>query len=144
MMLVVDASVALKWVLGHRPDEADVERAISIADSVRARQVGLLQPPHWLAEVLGVLARLRPDAIGPTLTAIEQLEAKVDASWEAHRLAAEVAVRLDHHVFDTLYHAVAVINDCMLVTADRRYFVKARDLGHIVLLRDVPGAVLRE
>ena len=36
---------------------------------------------------------------------------------------------LDHHLFDTLYHAVALEEGAMLVTADTAYFAKAKDLG---------------
>jgi predicted nucleic acid-binding protein len=51
--------------------------------------------------------------------------------------ATELAMRLDHHVFDTLYHAVALHTPgATLVTADRRYYDKARREGQIVLLAD--------
>jgi predicted nucleic acid-binding protein len=51
--------------------------------------------------------------------------------------AIELARQLDHHVFDTLYHAVALsIPGAVLVTADRRYFAKAQHLGQIAWLAD--------
>jgi len=49
--------------------------------------------------------------------------------------AIDLSIRLGHHLFDTLYHAVAFRSpDTTLLTADRRYFDKARDEGRIVLL----------
>ncbi len=54
--------------------------------------------------------------------------------------AGRMATVLNHHLFDTLYHAVALSQpDAVLVTADERYFKKAASLGHIVLLRDWPA-----
>ena len=45
--------------------------------------------------------------------------------------------QLKHHLFDTLYHALAfTIPGAVLVTADRRYFDKARHLGQIAWLPD--------
>ncbi len=53
------------------------------------------------------------------------------------RCVIELARRLDHHLFDTIYHAVASsIPGAVLVTADRPYFAKARHLGHIAWLAD--------
>ena len=56
---------------------------------------------------------------------------------EVYITASKLAVSLDQHLFDTLYHAVALASpDCTLVTADERYYVKARKEGSIALLRD--------
>jgi hypothetical protein len=56
--------------------------------------------------------------------------------------ACTLAARLDHHVFDTLYHAVTRCEpDVVCVTADEVYYRKARGVGGLVLLRDyeAPG-----
>jgi predicted nucleic acid-binding protein len=52
------------------------------------------------------------------------------------RRAADLSISLNHHLFDTLYHAVALEQDAALVTADEAYFAKARHLGSIELLAD--------
>jgi len=44
--------------------------------------------------------------------------------------------QLGHHLFDTLYHAVAFEEDTTLVIADERYYDKASVLGNIILLAD--------
>ncbi len=50
---------------------------------------------------------------------------------------ASVAVKLNHHLFDTLYHAVALGTPATtLVTADLRYFRKARRFGAICPLAE--------
>lgn len=43
----------------------------------------------------------------------------------------------DQHLFDTLYHAVALETEgAVLVTADERYYSKARRVGGVRLLRE--------
>ena len=43
----------------------------------------------------------------------------------------------NHHLFDTLYHAVALEHeDALLVTADERYHEKAAGYGTIRALHD--------
>ena len=49
----------------------------------------------------------------------------------------DLAVRYQHHLFDTLYHAVALHTPgAVLVTADERYYNKTRLEGQIYLLAD--------
>ncbi len=38
---------------------------------------------------------------------------------------------------DCLYHAVALFNDALFITNDRKHFAKVKDFGHIQLLPDV-------
>jgi predicted nucleic acid-binding protein len=53
------------------------------------------------------------------------------------RDATRLAVELGHHVFDTLYHAVALRSGtATLATADQRYFRKAARRGRIARLAD--------
>ena len=53
-----------------------------------------------------------------------------------YKRASRVGAALDHHLFDTLYHAVALEWEIDLVTADDHYFRKAESLGRIVRLAD--------
>lgn len=49
--------------------------------------------------------------------------------------ALDLTVRYQHHLFDTLYHAVALHTPgAVLITADERYYAKARLEGQISLL----------
>ena len=139
MICVVDASVAVKWFAqgDWALREDHVEPALDI---LRASQRGTLeffQPPHFLAEVAAVLARLSPDQ---ALGHIDNLAA-LQITWAepkvAYAHAIDLAHRLKHHLFDTLYHALAFSTPgVVLVTADRRYFDKAQHLGQIAWLPD--------
>jgi len=84
---------------------SDGNRAIALVESVIRGDLEVREPPHWLIEVGAVLARLSP----------------------------ETAVETGQHLFDTLYHAVALEHaSATLITADDRYLTKAASLGRIV------------
>lgn len=51
-----------------------------------------------------------------------------------HELAGELARQYQHHLFDTLYHAVAIETDSLLVTTDEKYWQKGKAHGYIELL----------
>ena len=60
------------------------------------------------------------------------MELRVRNDGEVYRTACRLAHELQHHLFDTLYHAVALETEAaVLVTADSRYWRKARRFGAI-------------
>ena len=61
MILVVDASVALKWFFRIRGNEANADDALAILSGIDEDRIQLVQPPHFIAEVAAVLAREKPD-----------------------------------------------------------------------------------
>lgn len=100
--------------------------------------VELVQPPHWLAEIGAVLVRLVPQAASAHMADLFSMEVAVADSSQVYGTALDMAIDLKHHLFDTLYHAVAVhTRDAVLVTADDRYYRKAKRLGHIQRLADL-------
>lgn len=136
MRLVVDASVAVKWVLPDPAIESDTDRAAALLNAFRENRLELIQPPHWLAEVAAVISRLRPEVADEAADLLDALELSVEADAEIYKRASRIARQFDHHLFDTLYHALALERDAVLVTADDRYLRKAGALGGIVSLGD--------
>ncbi|HEX5127004.1 MAG TPA: type II toxin-antitoxin system VapC family toxin [Rhodocyclaceae bacterium] len=136
--LVLDASVILKWYL-NTGDEADLPVARAILEEWMADRVNIILPPHALAEVASVLASERAEDAGAAFSQLQTLFANsVDnPNADTWQLAIRLSITLNHHLFDTLYHAMALALDATLVTADERYQTKANSLGHIVLLRDL-------
>ncbi len=138
MKLVVDASVALKWFFTDRNNEAQTERALTILDALDAGTVQIIQPPHFLAEMAAVLVREKGHAAMADIEDLQTLDWQVLETSELYQRAMLLADDLDHHLFDTLYHAVAgCLPEAMLVTTDRRYKHKAADLACICLLEDL-------
>lgn len=133
MILVLDASVTIKWLLRGRSEEADTEHAEAVWQAVIKQRVELMQPIHWLPEVGGALARLSPQTAEEDTEMLQALNLSVAKNPSILPRACRLAVELNHHLFDTLYHAVALETEgAALITADRRYLNKARHLGRIV------------
>ncbi|MDO8787398.1 MAG: type II toxin-antitoxin system VapC family toxin [Sulfuritalea sp.] len=137
MILVLDASVAIKWFLQFREGEDHCQRALEILARIDDGRVLMVQPPHFLAEMGAVLAREKPADAMADLSDLMVVEFESVAEPAVYETACELAVRLGQHLFDTLYHAVALHTPgATLVTADKRYFRNARNLGRITLLAD--------
>jgi len=138
---VADASVAVKWFLPPTEAERDHDRAATLLQGVKAGQIVLREPPHWIAEVAAVLSRLVPTTAHREIEDLYAMRIAVVETAELYTTASRLAVSLDQHMFDTLYHAVALlVPECTLVTADERYYAKARRTGSIALLRDFDAA----
>ena len=137
MIVVLDASVILKWLLGNPAREPDTEKARLIVESVVRGEVEILQPVHWLAEVAAVSARLTPDTAVRDVEMLAALQLPTTGDPNVMRRATQLAIETGHHLFDTLYHAVALEHDAAtLVTADERYYSRAKRYGTITGLQD--------
>ena len=139
MICVVDASVAVKWFAegdwALRDDH--IEPALDILRASARGTLDFYQPPHFLAEVAAVVSRLKPDSAQQYIDNLAALDITWAAPTVAYTRAIDLACQLNHHLFDTLYHAVALsMPNAVLVTADRRYFDKAQHLGQIAWLGD--------
>jgi predicted nucleic acid-binding protein len=136
--LVVDASVAIKWFAGAS-SEQHVAQAEGVAEAIARGETELLAPSHWTAEVIAVLARRNPHLVDRALPVLHDMSPTLVQETAILKRAADMAITLDHHLFDTLYHAVALEVGATLVTADEVYFNRARRLGGVQLLADFPA-----
>ena len=138
MILVVDASVALKWFFHSRGNEADADGALAILSGIDEGRIQLAQPPHFIAEVAAVLAREKPADALADLRDLLDVECWFVEDPAIYASAVDLSIRLQHHLFDTLYHATALHTpSATFVTADQRYYEKARDIAPIMLLADL-------
>ena len=125
MTFVIDASVALKWLL---PEEGYGEEALAV---VRAGE-RLIAPDLVIAEVcngawrsarLGRITEVQVTEIASLLPRF--FDALVGAATLAPRAVA-IAAALDHSVYDCLYLALAEAQEARLLTADARLVAKLR------------------
>jgi len=123
LTLVVDASVALKWVL----EEPDSHLAQALSESREA----LLVPDFWLNEACNVLwlqVRKRiftPDEAREGLALLRVLaEPTPTAALELHDVALEIGLATNHSTYDTLYLAVAIAMGARAVVVADVSFVK--------------------
>ncbi len=114
--IVVDSSVALKWLVR----EQDSELAIRLLSPAVRR----LAPDLLLVEVANALWKNeRLKRIDPAIArrGVAELPRFFTEFFSAHDLVADassLARDLDHPVYDCLYIIAARRVDCMLVTAD--------------------------
>lgn len=121
MALVVDASVALKWVL----PEPDSHLAQALAESPEE----LLVPDFWLNEATNVCwLQVRKGIWSPdeAREALELLRAQLPPTPTGdlvlHDVALDIGLAVDHSTYDTLYVAFAVaMGSRGVVVADRPF-----------------------
>ena len=118
MIAVVDASVAIKWVIP--------EPLSDHADRLRERAERLVVPDLLLPEVTNVLwKKLRRRELTPR-EAKHALELLMESGLEVRPSgplldsALTLARRLDHPVYDCIYVTLARTERATLVTADER------------------------
>jgi predicted nucleic acid-binding protein len=137
---VIDASVIVKWFLPDPKQEPHVDQALALLEDLKARRVTVEQPPHWLVEVAAVITRLRPEVAEIAINLLDAMELPVAGDTMSLKKASQLSHELNHHLFDTLYHAVAFERGITLITADDHYLRKASHLGRIMALADWPVA----
>lgn len=141
MRVVLDASVILKWIFSDSQSEPNIDEAVALLEAVREGRISPLQPPHWLAEVSAVVTRLRPEIADFAIQLLDGMSLPVDDDVEVYRRASRLSRQLNHHVFDTLYHAVAFEHQATLISADDTYIRKASHLGRLVSLSEALDAI---
>ena len=130
-MLVIDASIAVKWVV----EEEGTPQALALR-----QQTKLIAPELLVAECANIL--WKKAARGELSNEEAILAAKLLQSAEVELLpmrslfetASSLAIELDHPAYDCIYLALAVENDCPFVTADER-FLRKLGQGRRVALR---------
>jgi len=135
--LVIDASVIVKWVLQDPVREDDTLSATELMRAIVDNRVEIYQPAHWLVEVAAVLTRLTPTSAPDDIRLLHAMEFPTTDTALTMRRACVLAINLHAHLFDTLYHALAMeLSNGYLVTADKRYLATARHIGHVVGLHE--------
>src|SRR5687767_5379834 len=95
--VVADASVAVKWIQPFKGDEINTDRALNLFARVGQGDVILHQPPHWLAEVVAVIARLSPETAQDDISDLYELEFQEIESEAIYLAAYDLSRRLNHH-----------------------------------------------
>ena len=143
MHCVVDASVALKWLVAEE-DSAQANRLLQ--DDVR------LHAPHFLElEIANALwQKVRKKVIAPdAAVALNKKFLKLDIQWRAGKWIGGQALLLGllsrHSPYDFTYLTLAAHLGCPLVTADRDFVAALEEIGlsgMVVPLGDFdPGGV---
>jgi predicted nucleic acid-binding protein len=136
---VVDASVAIKWYLPEIHD-SEAQRLLSGGHD-------LLAPDLLFAEVGNILwKRVRAEQMTDMeaqtiLQSLGDLPLLVVPSWPLVLLALEIACQTQRTVYDSLYLALAVREQAVLVTADAKFVhsIQITPMARYILwVEDIP------
>ncbi len=134
-VVVPDASVLLKWVLAG-PDEQDLEPALRLREAALKGRVVLKVPSLWVYEVGNVLTRRFPKRARALLDALIDFDLNEGTpSDEWLDRAVSLTRRYDVTFYDAAYHALAVVERGIFVTADVKYVRKTEKAGGVVPLQ---------
>ena len=122
MTLVVDASVAVRWLV-------DMD-GVAQADALLQRGEPLIAPDLVFSEITNAAWKMTALADLPRETATEAVLKSSDfvqeivACRELKELALAIAIELRHPAYDCFYLALAQQRDCQMITADVRLLAR--------------------
>jgi predicted nucleic acid-binding protein len=141
MTYVLDSSVAVKWVLA----EKDTDKALRLRDAHRQGLHQLIAPDWFLLEVMNVLGKA---AARKSISAAAALQHEALILQDAPVLfpsrplasaAFQFALQHRRAVYDCLYLALALQEQCELVTADDSLVRQLQPVhGCLVALSSLP------
>ncbi|HLG87616.1 MAG TPA: type II toxin-antitoxin system VapC family toxin [Alphaproteobacteria bacterium] len=121
--LVIDASVAVKWVV----TEPGTKEAVQLLEAS-----SLAAPDLLVAECANVLWKkvqrkeLNPDEALLAARLLERADIEIYPTRHLLETAARIAIDLNHPAYDCIYLGLAMANGWQFVTADNRLLNKLR------------------
>lgn len=124
--LVVDASIAIKWVV----EEEGTRQAVGLRANF-----GFLAPELLVAECANILwkkvrrGELTVDEARLAARLLERAGIELASMADLGERATALALEVDHPAYDCMYLALAVRRDLRFVTADRRLLTMIAQRG---------------
>jgi predicted nucleic acid-binding protein len=128
--LVVDASIAIKWVV----EEDGTPAALTLRQKAK-----LIAPDLLVAECANILwkkvQRSELSKAEALLAArlLQGAEIELLATRSLFETATRVSIEIDHPAYDCLYLVLAAENKCQFVTADEHFLRKLHQRRHHIL-----------
>lgn len=132
---VLDASVILKWFL---KDEIDEIKAVSFKERFVQGKIEIIVPSLVYYEVLNIISLKVPKEASKIFSLLQMLKmTEVKLSSDLIRRAIDLVQKTAGIAFyDAVYHALAIETGSVFVTADEKYFKKARKSKYIKFLSE--------
>jgi len=124
-LVVVDASVAVKWFLPES-GEAYAAEALALLDKYDEKEVGIVVPDLFYVEIASAIwkavrvGRVSRGFGDQALSLLTQREFITVPSMKLLDNAFQIATTHGRTVYDSLYVALAVQTNSQLITADER------------------------
>ncbi|MGH2632643.1 MAG: type II toxin-antitoxin system VapC family toxin [Tepidiformaceae bacterium] len=137
---MIDASVAAQWYL----PEPNTEFALRL---LQRENVDLIAPSIMVAEMANVAWKAFMSRAMTEQQAVDMLDrfrsapVRLVPTEELVEYALDLAVRHRHAVYDCLYLALALREDCFFVTADREFYGRVSPglPNNVVWVEDIPA-----
>lgn len=138
--LVIDASVAVKWVV----------QETGTAEALALRKAELAAPDLIIPECANILwkkhrlGQLSADEAAAAAQLLERADIELAPMRTYLHHATALAIELDHPAYDCLYIALALNKGCVFATADQRLLRKVQQSARTdltTMIRDLPQAV---
>lgn len=138
--VVLDSCVFNKLFL----EEDDRDQAIDLITELTEQNYQVIVPSLFLYEVLTIASVSN----FPTQQAYKLITQYQKANLELIELDSSCILKAIEicetghkksgfpSFYDASYHALAILNNCIFITADNRHISKTAQFGHIVLLKD--------
>jgi predicted nucleic acid-binding protein len=138
--VVIDSCVFNKLFL----EESDREHAIELINEVTKRKYQVLVPSLFLYEVLSIasVSNFPTEQAFELITQYQKANLEIVELDQSCILKAIEICETGHQksgfpsFYDASYHALAIVNNCIFITADNRHVSKTLQFGHIVLLKN--------
>lgn len=123
---VIDASIAIKWIVKDEPFRNEARRLLHDA---RAKGIELCAPPIFRYEVESVIQnsllrkRLDLETANASLAVFYAINIQIISLTDLVVCARNIARRFQQNkIYDSLYAAIAQLIDCEFWTADKAFF----------------------
>lgn len=133
---VPDASVIIKWFI--RQGEPDLESAESLKNALIDQKVECVVPSNCFYEVINILSnKVSDEAVWCFSQLLVMDIAQSHLTLGLASRADDIAKKCPGVSFyDAVYHALAMQFGGTFLTADERYYERAKSLKNIMLLKD--------
>jgi len=137
--IIVDSNVIAKIFV----EEEDSQQAVNFFRSCLAKGFQVQAPDLLKYEIAQITLRKKLSMNEVMVFFEDHISVLVELTSPDHSVwqEAEKICQYGHiksgfpTMYDSIYHAMAIINKGVFVTADRRHFEKAKSFGHICLLK---------
>lgn len=131
-MIVIDASLAVKWYLAEARSEAAVDLLFEKSPHISVPDIFCVEVASTLVREANIDKAKSADARS-SLTGFKTLcegggIRTVSTTPDALNIAAELAIEMGHPLKDCIYLALAMELGCDLVTCDAKFAAKAEDV----------------
>ena len=138
--VVLDACVAAKTFI----NESDSPEAVKLISACVKSKIQISAPDIFKYEISQIAVK-KDCVLDDILHLFEDAIFKLIDMQDPNRFVWLQAEKICQHgheksgfptMYDSVYHAMAIINDGVFITADKRHYEKAKSFGHIAMLDD--------